>query len=337
MFFAKFELEQLLKKLRENETESSCFDVKEDLPLTSEGDKARFIRHIVALANTGKPSYLFVGVEDKTWAIAGIPEDSSLLEADVVQQSMNHILMGRVDPSLVVRYRTYKLSAGVIGVVAVRGVARPYVVAIADAEYGGDRDRGAPEYIRRGAIYVRQGANSIIANRQSQIVSLVNANPPSFLLGSIYVVEAGVILNALLGLESSFFGHEVQPLVGAIIGILTGFTVAVIFTKNLAETMGDLLKEATVKKYTRVVWGVLFCVLNGAYVGYKLTEAVHQGELPFLSSPFLSLVIMGGVGMVLIGPLAAVYTTFLLNIVGLVFDFLIKKLRFGWGTRLTSE
>ncbi len=337
MLLTKLELERRLGKLREDKTESSSIDAKANLPLTSTGDKARFIRHIVALANTGKPSYLLIGVEDKTWAIVGIPENSPLFDADATQQQMNQILMGRVDPSLAVRYRTYKLSGGVIGVVAAHGTAVPYVIAIEDAQYGGTRDEGKPEYVQRGVIYIRQGADSIIANRQSQIASLVNTNPPTFLLGSIYVVGIGILLNALLGLAISLFGRQITPSLGALIGMLAGLIVGGILTKNLSETMGERLKEATVKKYTRFLWGILFCVLNGVYVGYQLVEMVHQGESSALSSPLLSVILMGIVGGILIGPLAASYATILLNAFGLLTEFLINKQRLGWRARSSRE
>lgn len=61
-----------------------------------------------------------------------------------------------------------------LGLVAVEGTRAPYIIAIEDQQYGGDRTRGEPSYVYRGAIYVRRGANSVIANRQSEVLEIVN-------------------------------------------------------------------------------------------------------------------------------------------------------------------
>lgn len=77
MFPSKKKLKTLLKNLKQDDTESATVDVKADLPLDTLGDRAFFIRHIAALANNREPSYLVIGVQDKTWGIEGIPEDST--------------------------------------------------------------------------------------------------------------------------------------------------------------------------------------------------------------------------------------------------------------------
>jgi hypothetical protein len=168
------EFEALLQRLKEQQTESPVVDGKADLPLETEGDRAFFIRHVSALANNMEPSHLIIGVEDRTWDPIGLSEDSPLRDSDRTQRRMNQILSNRLDTNISVRYRTYEVSDVVLGLVAVEGTGAPYIIAIEDQQYGGDRTRGEPSYVYRGAIYVRRGANSVIANRQSEVLEIVS-------------------------------------------------------------------------------------------------------------------------------------------------------------------
>jgi hypothetical protein len=168
------EFEALLQRLREQQTESPIIDGKADLPLETEGDRAFFIRHVAALANNAEPSHLIIGIEDKTWDLIGLPEDSPLRDSDLTQRRMNQTLTNRVDPNISVRYRTYAVSDVVLGLIAIEGMRAPYIIAIEDQQYGGDRTKGEPSYVYRGAIYVRRGANSVIANRQSEVLEIVS-------------------------------------------------------------------------------------------------------------------------------------------------------------------
>lgn len=178
MLLAQSEFESLLLNLRANQTESPTVEGKADLLFDTEGDRAYFIRHAAALANNVEPSYLIIGVENRTWAPIGLDEHSPLRDADATQQRLHQILANRLDPNLGVRYRVYMVEGIEYGLVAIEGTRAPYIVAIEDQLYGGDRSRAAPAYIYRGAIYIRHGANSVIANRQSAVLEIVNRTQP---------------------------------------------------------------------------------------------------------------------------------------------------------------
>lgn len=191
--------EALLREFREGQTEGSTTDGKEILHFGEEGDKAYFIRHTAALANNVRPSYMIVGVKDGTWEPVGLPQE--LCDCNFVQNRMNQILNGRLDPSLSVRYCKYKVSGDWYGLVIVEGKRAPYIIAIEDQTYGGDRTRARPEYIYRGAIYVRQGDSSVIANSQSDILRIIDEvtpKPDKFLTDHKY----------LLDVDSEQFGHH---------------------------------------------------------------------------------------------------------------------------------
>lgn len=174
MIPTRTEFEAMLQRLREEQTESPTIDGKEALSLQTEGDRAYFIRHVAALANNIEPSYLIIGVEDGTWNPIGLDEQSPLRNADDAQQRMNQALANRLDPNLFVRYRTYEVDGIVYGLVALQGTRAPYIVAIEDREYGGNRTQAAPSWIYRGSFYIRRGANSVIANRQSEILGIAS-------------------------------------------------------------------------------------------------------------------------------------------------------------------
>ena len=137
MLLSPVEFEDLLRRLRDERTESETVDGKQDLPLETAGDRAFFIRHVAALANNVERSYLIIGVEDRTWKPIRLAEDSPLRDSDATQRRMNQALANRLDPHLSVRYRTYQVSGVTYGLVAIEGAKAPYVIAIENQNYGG--------------------------------------------------------------------------------------------------------------------------------------------------------------------------------------------------------
>lgn len=206
MLLTQARFEALLQDLRTQQTESPTVDGKADLSLEIEGDRAYFIQQVAALANNVAPSYVMIGVEDKTWNPIGLREDSPLRNPDQTQRRMNQILATRLDPSLSVRYRTYKVSGVVYGLVAIEGARAPYITAIESQHYGGDRTRAAPHYVYRGAIYVRRGANSVIANRQSEVLEIVSKTQQRAMDHA--QLDEFLIEHSYLDTESKNFGHH---------------------------------------------------------------------------------------------------------------------------------
>lgn len=206
MFLAQAEFETLLRRLREQRTESPTVDGKVNLSLETDGDRAYFVRHVAALSNNVEPSYLIIGVEDGTWNPIGLSEDSPLRNSDETQRRMNQILANRLDPNVSVHYRTYEVSSVALGLVAVEGTHAPYITAIEDQRYGGVRTQAAPDYIHRGAIYVRRGASSVIANRQSEVLKIVSKAQQA----TVSDEQSDEFLEVCnyLDVESGSFGHH---------------------------------------------------------------------------------------------------------------------------------
>ena len=206
MIPTQMKFEAILKRLREEQTESHTVDGKEYLSLQTEGDRAYFIRHVAALANNIEPSYLIIGVRDRTWDSIGLDEYSPLRNVDATQQRMNQTLANKLDPKLSVRYRTYEVNGTMYGLVAPQSTQGPYIVAIEDRKYGGDRNQASQSYIYRGAIYVRHGANSIIANRQSEVLEIISRSQK--LVSDDDRSDEFLVNHNYTDIEAGNFGHH---------------------------------------------------------------------------------------------------------------------------------
>ncbi len=136
----------IIKRLQAAGQEWRTVDAKADLILDEIGDKAEFIKDIVAMANNGEPSYIIIGLHDKTFKSVG------KLVHHYDKNTLNQILAGKVDPPVTVGYREFELNGDEYAVVEVKGNDRPYIVA-QDLIHGPtDRKRSR---IHKGTIYIR--------------------------------------------------------------------------------------------------------------------------------------------------------------------------------------
>jgi hypothetical protein len=118
--------------------EGRALDYKEDLNLETNKDKAEFIKDILALANSGYPSYIVTGVKDKTWEPIGITKHCS-------QVQLNQVLEQRTDPPISIEYAEMELNGLIHGIVKISGDDPPYLVMVKD-KFGD---------IQKGRVFVR--------------------------------------------------------------------------------------------------------------------------------------------------------------------------------------
>lgn len=64
-------LMDLIQEIRLRGQEWNTVDAKKELVLRELGDKAEFVKDVVAMANNGAPSYLVIGLADGTFADVG--------------------------------------------------------------------------------------------------------------------------------------------------------------------------------------------------------------------------------------------------------------------------
>lgn len=248
---------------------------------------------------------------------------TQLLDAEKTQSRMNRILDKKLDPNLSVRYRTYKLDGKRIGLVAVEGTNTPYVVAIEDQVYGGPRNRGAPSYIYRGVTYVRQGANTLIANRQSQILSLVSTERPNVMSAMVDVLVISATIGAGVGAGVMIWDFA-TPHDGGFVGLIWGAVIGGGLGRRLSGTVGSLMRNAFVKRASGAIFGLLFGAGAGFYMGYAMVDYVHTR--PFAMS-LMGPLVGALVSVILIGPAIALLLGAVLNYMGMAIDMLENKMR----------
>lgn len=139
------EIIDLIKKAEE----SHILDYKQDLLLESDGDKADFVKNIIALANSGGIAHIVTGIEDSTWRLVGIRTPHT-------QEQLNQVLKDKTDPPLRVEYSEKDCFGFKIGVIEIRGDNPPYIVAVPD-RYGGPLSANPQKQllIERGTVYIR--------------------------------------------------------------------------------------------------------------------------------------------------------------------------------------
>lgn len=139
------ELIQLIEKAQEG----PAVDFKEDLRLESDGDKAEFVKDVLALANSGAIAHIITGIQDGTWKPIGI-------KISHTAEKLNQILKDKCDPPLRVEYAEIDILHHRIGVVEIKGDNPPYIVAVAD-RYGGSPSTNPQKqfFIERGTVFIR--------------------------------------------------------------------------------------------------------------------------------------------------------------------------------------
>lgn len=139
------EIIELIKKAEEGPT----LDFKEDLPLAEDGDKAQFVKDVIALANSGELSHIIVGVEDGTAKPVGIRTSHNA-------EKLNQILKDKCDPPISIEYAEKNILGYQIEIIEIKCENPPYIVSVPD-KFGGQLSANPNKsfHIQRGTVYVR--------------------------------------------------------------------------------------------------------------------------------------------------------------------------------------
>jgi len=136
-------------KLIEEAEETPTLDYKEELHLETDGDKAEFVKDVIALANSGELAHIIVGVEDGTGKPVGCKT------AHTIEQ-LNQILRDKCDPPISVEYIEKNILSYKIGIIEFKGENPPYIVSVPD-KFGGQLSSNPQKsfFIHRGTIFIR--------------------------------------------------------------------------------------------------------------------------------------------------------------------------------------
>lgn len=138
-----------IRQVIEKEDEGPTLDYKEDLNLQTDGDKAKFVKDVISLANSGETTHIIIGVEDGTRKLVGIKTHHKA-------EQLNQILRDKCDPTISVEYAERNIMGHAIGVIEIVGENPPYIVAVPD-RFGGplSSDPTKQFHIERGTVFVR--------------------------------------------------------------------------------------------------------------------------------------------------------------------------------------
>ncbi len=145
-FMNESDLLEIITRLQTTRQEWKTVDAKQELILREDGDKAEFVKDIIAMANNGAPSYIVIGLQDRTFSSIG------RLSNHQQKNDINQILSDKVDPPIVIDYAEYTIDGNEYGVIEIYGHNRPYIVARDLVHKKPDRKQVR---IYKGTIYVR--------------------------------------------------------------------------------------------------------------------------------------------------------------------------------------
>jgi hypothetical protein len=137
---------ELISRIRRRRQEWKTVDAKRELVLQEVGDKAEFVKDVIAMANNAERSYLLIGLEDGTFS------DVGLLAHHYEKNDLNQLLIDKIDPPVIVDYQEFTINEIEYGIVEIFGNNPPYIVARDVFHNRTDRKQTR---IYKGTIYVR--------------------------------------------------------------------------------------------------------------------------------------------------------------------------------------
>lgn len=140
------DLLDIIKNLRAKGREWKTVDAKQELTLTGLGEKAEFVKDVIAMANNGENSYIVIGLVDGTFA------DMGTLPRHYQKNDLNQMLADKIDPPIAVDYQEFTINGNEYGLMEIRGYNLPYIVA---RDLVPDRTDRKQIRVYKGMIFVR--------------------------------------------------------------------------------------------------------------------------------------------------------------------------------------
>lgn len=139
---------EIISELRSKGREWQTVDAKQELRLQELGEKAEFVKDVVAMANNGEPSYIVIGLQDGTFT------DIGKLTSHHLKNNLNQVLADKIDPPVVVDYQEFTINGNEYGLIEISGYNLPYIVA---RDLVANKEDRKQIRIYKGTIFVRHG------------------------------------------------------------------------------------------------------------------------------------------------------------------------------------
>lgn len=151
-----------------NQTESASLEFKGSIDLKNERAKAKFIKEVLSLANMGgNPSYLIIGVHDKTKEITGF---TGYTEVDIQNFIRDWCL-----PPINFEFHIVTIESENLGVMEIFGDHKLH--RIKRALHYVDTD-GKPKEIRENSLFIRRGSRVDEATLE-EIIEIARQRDPN--------------------------------------------------------------------------------------------------------------------------------------------------------------
>jgi predicted HTH transcriptional regulator len=156
--------EQLLKLLQQDE--NIKLEFKEGFDLKTSYGKAKFIKEMLALANSpGNPAYLLIGIEDKTKNPIGM--------GDIKEETLQQIIEDNCKPTIRFSFESVKIKDIEIGVITIpHSTRKPHTLR---KKFGYSDSKGKQSelsdkqvFIRRGSVIYEASVEEIIEMAQEE-------------------------------------------------------------------------------------------------------------------------------------------------------------------------
>lgn len=142
------------------EDESAYLEFKEKIDLATKEGKAGFLKEVLALANSSHhPSFLIIGVRDKTKDLVGVK--------GISEEQLQQIVGRYCKPPIPLSYEVVEYNGVTIGVVQIlRSNFKPHTLK---TRFGYQDSNGRDQEIRESQVFIRRGSIIDEATREELI------------------------------------------------------------------------------------------------------------------------------------------------------------------------
>lgn len=305
-------LEELLKQ-----SESAFLEFKEQIDLESNRGKAKFIKEVLALANSAvSPSYLLLGVQDKTKKITGIE--------DIADERLQNIIAEWCRPPVDFDFHVIELQGKKVGVLEIFGGE---ILHTFSRSTSFEDTNGKSKPVTENQVFIRRGSTTDEATLP-EIIEIAQRNRVD--LSKIasrldktneWLEEIAYSHSAHQDMPASTDYLTREPIETTFVCMISGLLLGWLYWQNDASLMALLALPIilficlSVAIFRLVHFGLIHSVFVSVLAGMAFALWFNFGvNLPFATlwvqiSPFLFVVLNGIVGAI-IGFVVSIILTF---------------------------
>lgn len=273
------------------------FKVKIDLD--SKEGKAHFLKEILALANSAiseHPSFLVIGVEDKTKKVIGIDELS--------EETLQQIVESHCKPPVPIAFNVVTYQGKDIGVVKIFCSSRKPHTFISKYGYQ-DSSSGKSKEIRENQVFVRRGS-TISQATVDEIIALAQENDSEGEQRARLIAQIEYMSSELREISNNFYdfsrnGFTIAPnryIEGTFVAIVTGalfglFLSPIWMAYSVLLPLIGIVISVVLSALKIIEYGLIRSIISGSFFGAMIALLFSLA----LNNGFLQNIIMSSSAM----------------------------------------